>query len=856
MKKLHLVLIILCTFSYSAIISQVPDRKGWWKFDDKTNYLKSEVGNDLALHGNATAIDGPKANDNAISVGKDSYLIMTHGLQSTLGSFVNEYTISIDFRVSSTGRWYSFFQTSPTNANDGDCFINTTGNIGVGATGYSSYIIRANEWYRLVVSVKNGIHYKYYLDGQLLYNGTVQSVDGRFSLDKTLLLFADENGEDSEIDCSEVAIWNTPLNSYEIASLGGYGHTVGVPKTRQLVLTPYLQNPSPTSVFISWHDTLDTITKVEYGTTSSLGQSETGVSELISATYRWHTVELTALEPNQEYFYKLVSGSGTSAVYNFKSQPDETYTGKIRFLLLSDTHNSDTTMAVKVAKQARKTMQTLYGNDIHNKINAVLHSGDLVVSGNSIIQWTDQFFAPMSNLSSNIPFLTVTGNHEGEHSNYYKYMKLDNISGYPPPNSFAEKFWSTTIANTMIIGLNTNLTGAALSLQSLWLDTKLAEAESNSKIDFVLLLGHHLSVSELWGEGITYDGGPAYITNQVFPILKKYTKVIQYSYGHTHGFERGTVESNSSIPRTDFRMVCGGGGGGATDRWGSYKNQDFPNIHITFDDYFYQIIEIDVANKAFESFMYSLGNAGKQRNNELRDKWYIKLNQPAPAKPVAATPTIDATKVTFNTSKISGDSLMTVRVQVSDNSDFNKTVIDTMIHWKNIYKVDSNLNPIDKNHGVDLTKLVFNTTDFAGGKQYFYKVKYRDHNLKWSAWSNAVTFNTPTDLAGNTLPTEFSLKQNYPNPFNPETTIEYAIPSNIKGELANVKLKIYDVLGREVATLVEELQQAGNYNVAFNARHLEHSRGIPSGVYFYRLQVYTPGRAGGFSEAKKFVLMK
>ena len=89
------------------------------------------------------------------------------------------------------------------------------------------------------------------------------------------------------------------------------------------------------------------------------------------------------------------------------------------------------------------------------------------------------------------------------------------------------------------------------------------------------------------------------------------------------------------------------------------------------------------------------------------------------------------------------------------------------------------------------------------------------------------------------LPTMISLVQNYPNPFNPTTTIKYQIP-----ELSFVTLKVYDVLGREVAILVNEKKSVGSYEVEFNATSL------PSGVYFYRLQ------AGSFVETKKMVLMK
>lgn len=95
-----------------------------------------------------------------------------------------------------------------------------------------------------------------------------------------------------------------------------------------------------------------------------------------------------------------------------------------------------------------------------------------------------------------------------------------------------------------------------------------------------------------------------------------------------------------------------------------------------------------------------------------------------------------------------------------------------------------------------------------------------------------------------TPPREFALFQNYPNPFNPSTTIKYAIPSNAKSEMLNVKIAIFDILGREVETLINQKQQPGNYEVVFNASHLS------SGTYFYRLT------AGNFSKTMKFIILK
>jgi photosystem II stability/assembly factor-like uncharacterized protein len=89
------------------------------------------------------------------------------------------------------------------------------------------------------------------------------------------------------------------------------------------------------------------------------------------------------------------------------------------------------------------------------------------------------------------------------------------------------------------------------------------------------------------------------------------------------------------------------------------------------------------------------------------------------------------------------------------------------------------------------------------------------------------------------LPAAFALLQNYPNPFNPTTKIAFRI-----AELGWVSLKVYDVMGREVATLVNEKKQPGNYEINFDAS------GLKSGVYFYKM------RAGDFVEARKFVALK
>ncbi|MBT8385881.1 MAG: T9SS type A sorting domain-containing protein [Ignavibacteria bacterium] len=92
----------------------------------------------------------------------------------------------------------------------------------------------------------------------------------------------------------------------------------------------------------------------------------------------------------------------------------------------------------------------------------------------------------------------------------------------------------------------------------------------------------------------------------------------------------------------------------------------------------------------------------------------------------------------------------------------------------------------------------------------------------------------------------FRLYQNYPNPFNPSTKIKFTLP-----KLRFTILKIYDVLGSEVATLVNEELSAGEYEIEFNGESLPAGRqGLTSGVYFYQLRV------GEFIQSKKMLLLK
>lgn len=99
--------------------------------------------------------------------------------------------------------------------------------------------------------------------------------------------------------------------------------------------------------------------------------------------------------------------------------------------------------------------------------------------------------------------------------------------------------------------------------------------------------------------------------------------------------------------------------------------------------------------------------------------------------------------------------------------------------------------------------------------------------------------------SNNSVPYVYSLEQNYPNPFNPSTIIKYSIP-----EQSYITLIVYDIIGKEVATLVNEEKPAGNYEVEFDAVETHSHESLPSGIYFYQI------KAGNYVSTKKMILLK
>ena len=167
------------------------------------------------------------------------------------------------------------------------------------------------------------------------------------------------------------------------------------------------------------------------------------------------------------------------------------------------------------------------------------------------------------------------------------------------------------------------------------------------------------------------------------------------------------------------------------------------------------------------------------------------------------------------------DSATSYRLQLSRNSDFNSTILDTSGIESTIFTVS---NPLNEN------------------TNYHWRIMgISDNEENNSDWSNEYVFTTGvrTSIENNSLPNNYYLFQNFPNPFNPSTEIQYALP-----EASFVTLEVFNSLGQKVTQLVNNYKSAGYYNETFDASSLS------SGVYLYKLTT------ASYTKTNKMLLIK
>jgi photosystem II stability/assembly factor-like uncharacterized protein len=241
-----------------------------------------------------------------------------------------------------------------------------------------------------------------------------------------------------------------------------------------------------------------------------------------------------------------------------------------------------------------------------------------------------------------------------------------------------------------------------------------------------------------------------------------------------------------------------------------YVSNDYGNYFTPYSEGLFENASVE-AFAVNETFMF----AGTDYNGVWR-----RYLPGVPVELTSFTATTDENKVslfwkTETETNNSGFEVQRTRLRSSNFAEAS---------WERIGFVEGNGTTTEENN------YLFVDENLTAGK-YQYRLKQIDYDGSFE-FSDIVEVEILT-------PIEFSLAQNYPNPFNPSTTIEYSMP-----ESGNVKLEVYNSLGEEVATLVNDYKEAGIYKVNFDARNLA------SGIYFYKID------AGNFFLIKKMILLR
>ena len=502
-------------------------------------------------------------------------------------------------------------------------------------------------------------------------------------------------------------------------------------QSQNIIVAPYLQNGSPIDMTIMWETDAANDGFVDWGTDEfSLNNTETSTSINGEGSNRIHTATISGLLPDSKYYYKVRTTTGIlSPLYHFHTHPTKSSEMSLNLVAMSDMQRDgsmpnvfETIIDAGIIPVATAN----YPNGMED-IEAILIPGDLVATSN-YSSWRNTFLAPADGLFPYVPVYPVPGNHEYFGTGISLFLDYFNL----PLNgsvSNPEEWWYKDISNVRIIGLNSN-NGTAGQLT--WLQTILDDAGTDGTIDFVFAQLHHPYKSELWTPGELNFTGDVIGLLEAFSTT--YNKPSIHFFGHTHAYSRGQSRDHNHL------WVNVATAGGAIDNWGEFPNNDYEEFVLSEDEYGFVMLEVEAgSDPKFVLKRYSQGDQNTFENNTLSDEITIKRFDTAPDTPSGISPVGDiaVTCVDLKASVFNNGSNthQATHWQIVEGCDFSDPSL------QEVWKQSTNwYNEVDTQLGDDLTDE--NGFSLASSTAYCWRVRYRNSNLTWSAWSTPVSINT------------------------------------------------------------------------------------------------------------------
>jgi hypothetical protein len=857
---------------------------GKWDFNDPNYLEKATIGDDLEIFGNATAVDGPTDVNGAILLGNGDYLkAVTNITPRDSNEYVNNYSYRIDIKMDALG-WNSLLQTDLTNNRDGRLFVGSSGQVGKGSIGYSSPVIEAGNWYRIIMTVKQNVDSSYqeimiYVNGSLILNGTPQSIDSYFALRDSVFFLRDDGGEEMPTDVSQIVLYNYALDSTEVKELGTPFQKEEIqdpmPKGEELIANYgfndglngwnfYSENPSYANY------TLDN-TSVINGPKSVKVTVDTTYAGYPSGRISLNT-EVEIVEGEEYYITfkirstKVIDGNAIWWCFYDKVETGEYYNGAWGQVTL----DKDTTVKYEA-----------YWKADFSDPEAVFSIDFAAIPSDSTIMWLDDIH--LIKIKKEEPIVSKS----------LKFNLGDTRDEY------------VIVPDTANFGLDSTWTMEA------WVN--FANFDAPGAENHIMRLGAQLFADD--NNKLKVQAGGAYVEGTTALVAGKWYHI---------AYVRNPREVKVYLDGREEIVAAGADAGAEADRFllGSYrdpstdynfagimdevrlwnvartKNEiqetknkelkgDEDNLVIYFD---FNGIEGDtVKNRAGEDYNGILGNMDLTNYcsktpfdsaaidepmlpegtellvnnyfNDGLDKWdlykNIQNNADLSLDGSGVLESAHSAKVHINGVGSEDWHIQLRQLEIKGVEEGHEYHIQFMA--KASKDVSGISAVIQKNHG-NFANLYAKEMSLTADQKLVvidtFKCAVTDSNIVWAfnlgtasatdvdVWFDAVHVidlgvQTGVEENGSALPIVFELEQNYPNPFNPSTTINYSLP-----KASDVQLIVYNILGQKVAELVNNKMAAGNHTVKFNAANLA------SGVYIYRI------KAGSFVSIKKMMLLK
>ena len=338
-----------------------------------------------------------------------------------------------------------------------------------------------------------------------------------------------------------------------------------------LWIGPYLQNVTRNSIVIMWETTSETVGYIEFGEDPVKMTQKAEEDNSVKI----HELKITNLQPGKTYYYQCKWDGEQTPVYSFSTAPP-LGTDKVKIVVYGDTRSHPQDHA-EVAQQIAFA-----------KPDLVLHSGDFVMYGADQKSWKPQFFDPVKPFCSEIPILTVLGNHERNTIYYYNFYALNNN----------EAWWSTDYGPVHIIGLDSNQPGNPGSEQYKWL---INDLENNRDARWIMVMFHHP----------LFSSRPDWYVNdlrwQWHPVFQKYNVDLVFN-GDDHYYSRSFPIGEAKEDPVGVTYIISAGGGAPlypteSREYTAYRRTIHHFTELEFNDDQMVGKAIDAGGNVFDSFI-------------------------------------------------------------------------------------------------------------------------------------------------------------------------------------------------------------------------------------------------------------